>query len=266
MMTHPLLPKLRQLDLSGMVLTLDMRAAQALEGHLAPTEFLAILLDDELERRNQQRLARRFADSGCDGQKTLASFDFAAAAGVNRTVVNELATCGFVARHENILLCGPTGVGKSHLANALACEALKRDYRVLSRTAHRLLLDLHAARGTGAYNRVWTRLVTCDLLLLDDFGLQPLAAQAVQDLYDIIAERYERRSLIVTSNRAFAEWAAVFNNDLLASAALDRLTHHAHTLLIQGESYRQRSRHKEALGTSTASPAAHPAVSGASLS
>lgn len=255
MMTHPLLPKLRQLDLSGMVLTLDMRAAQASEGKLAPTEFLAVLLDDELERRSQQRLARRFAESGCDGQKTLASFDFAAAPGVNRTVVQELATCGFVARHENILLCGPTGVGKSHLANALACEALKRDYRVLSRSLHRLLLDLHAARGNGAYNRVWTRLVTCDLLVLDDFGLQSLTPQGVQDLYDIIAERYERRSVILTSNRAFDEWAGVFNNDLLASAALDRLTHHAHTVVIQGESYRQRSRRKEALGTPTALPA-----------
>lgn len=256
MMTHPLLPKLRQLDLSGMVLTLDLRAAQASEGKLAPTEFLALLLDDELERRSQQRLSRRFAESGCDAQKTLATFDFAAAPGVNRTLMQELATCGFVARHENILLCGPTGVGKSHLANALACEALKRDYRVMARSLQRLLADLHAARGNGAYNRLWTRLVTCDLLLLDDFGLQPLPAQGVQDLYDIIAERYERRSVILTSNRAFDEWAAVFNNDLLASAALDRLTHHAHILVIRGESYRQRSRRKEALGTPTALPAA----------
>jgi len=256
MMLHPLLPKLRELDLSGIVLTLDVRAAQATESHLTPTEFLALLLDDELERRSQQRLARRFAESGCDEQKTLAAFDFTAAPGVNRSLLQDLATCAFVARHDNILLCGPTGVGKSHLANALACEALKRDYRVLSRSLHRLLADLHAARANGAYNRLWTRIVTCDLLVLDDFGLQALTGQAAQDLYEIISERYERRSLILTSNRALSEWAEMFSNDLLASAGLDRLTHHAHTLVIQGESYRQRSRRKEALGTPTALPAA----------
>ena len=128
MMTHPLLPKLRQLQLSGMLNTLDLRAAQAIERQLSPIEFLALLLDDELERRSQKRLARRLTQSGCDSQKTLAHFDFAAAPGVNRTLIQDLATCTFITRHENILLCGPTGVGKSHLANALGIEALKRDF------------------------------------------------------------------------------------------------------------------------------------------
>ena len=129
MMTHPLLPKLRQLRLSGMVYTLDVRAAQASERQLTPTEFLALLLDDELERRSQQRLARRLKQSGCNDQKTLAHFDFSAAPAVNRSFIQDLAACTFIPRHENVLLCGPTGVGKSHLANGLAIEALKRDLR-----------------------------------------------------------------------------------------------------------------------------------------
>jgi len=173
---------------------------------------------------------------------------------VHRSLISDLATCTFIVRHENVLFCGPTGVGKSHLANALALEALKREYRVLSRPTHRLLADLNAARATGMYPRLLARVMTADLLILDDFGLQPLNAQAVQDLYDMISERYERGSLIVTSNRAFEEWADVFANDLLASAALDRLTHHAHTLIIRGESYRQRTRRKETNGTQPASP------------
>lgn len=254
-MPHPLLPKLRELKLSGMVNTLDVRATQATERQLTPVEFLALLLDDELERRSQQRLARRLSQSGCDSHKTLAHFDFAAAPGVNRTLIQDLATCTFITRHENVLLCGPTGVGKSHLANALGIEGLKRDYRVLSRPAQRLLTDLHAARATGSHPRLLAKILAVDLLILDDFGLYPLSAQAAQDVYEIICERYERGSLIITSNRAFEEWAEVFHNDLLASAALDRLTHHTHTLIIRGDSYRQRSRRKEVTGTQPALPA-----------
>ncbi len=251
MMTHPLLPKLRQLRLSGMLETLDLRAAQAVERQLAPLEFLAVLLDDELERRNQGRLARRLAQSGCDSQKTLPHFDFGAAPGVNRSLIQDLATCTFIARHENLLLCGPSGVGKSHLANGLGIEALKRDLRVLSYPVHHLLKSLHATQASGGQTRLWSKLRSADLLILDDFGLYPLTPQAAQDLYEIIAERYERASIIITSNRAFEEWAEVFGNDLLASAALDRLTHHTHTLTIRGSSYRQRQRRKEEPSTTT---------------
>jgi DNA replication protein DnaC len=258
MMTHPLLPKLRLLKLGGMVQTLDVRASQAIERQLTPVEFLALLLDDELERRSQQRLARHLAQSGCDVHKTLAHFDFAAAPGVNRSFIMDLAACTFIGRHENLLLCGPTGVGKSHVANGLAIEAMKRNLRVLSRPLQRLLADLHAARANGSYPRLLARVLTVDLLILDDLGLQPLSSQAAQDLYEIISERYERGSLIITSNRAFEEWAEVFGNELLASAALDRLTHHAHTLIIRGESYRQRDRRKEVASIVPTSPANSP--------
>ncbi|OQB25387.1 MAG: transposase/IS protein [Chloroflexi bacterium ADurb.Bin180] len=113
MSTHPLLPKLRRLKLSGILQTLDVRAAQATERQLSPLEFLALLLDDELERRDQQHLLHSLALSGCDSLKTLAQFDFLAAPGINRTLIQDLATCAFVPRHENVLLCGPTGVGKT---------------------------------------------------------------------------------------------------------------------------------------------------------
>jgi len=244
---HPLLPKLRQFNLSGMLNTLDLRAEQAVQEQLAPMEFFALLLDDELERREQNRLAYRLSTSGCNPAKTLSQFDFAATPGVNRSFIVDLATCAFIQRHENVLICGPTGVGKTHLANALGVEALKRDLRVISKSTFRLLADLNASRANGSYSRHMTSILKCDLLILDDFGLQALPPAAIQDLYEIICERYEHGSILVTSNRAFEEWAEVFNNDLLSSAALDRLTHHAHTLIIQGESYRQLSRRKEGL-------------------
>jgi DNA replication protein DnaC len=245
--THPLLPKLRQLNLSGILNTLGLRAEQAIQEQLSPLEFFALLLDDELERREQNRLAYRLTISGCNPTKTLSHFDFSASPGVSRSFITDLATCAFIQRHENVLFCGPTGVGKSHLANALGIEALKRSLRVISKSTFRLLADLNASRATGSYSRHIASILRCDLLILDDFGLQVLPPAAIQDLYEIICERYEHGSILVTSNRAFEEWAEVFNNDLLSSAALDRLTHHAHSLVIQGESYRQPSRRKEAL-------------------
>jgi len=247
MMSHPLLPKLRQLKLSGMLHTLDLRAEQARQESLTPLEFFALLLDDELERRDQQRMAYRLSVSGCNPQKTLSRFDFSVAPGVNRSFITDLAACAFVVRHENVLLCGPTGVGKTHLANAIGFEALKRDLRVFSKPMFRLLSDLNAARASGSYNRHLALILNCDLLIVDDFGLQTLSPTLVQDLYEIICERYEHGSIVVTSNRAFEEWGDVFGNDLLASAALDRLTHHSHTLVIQGQSYRQISHRKETL-------------------
>jgi len=198
-----------------------------------------------LERRNQQHQVLMLSLSGCDNNKTLAAFDFSAAPGINRTLIQDLASCVFVQRHENLLMCGPTGVGKSHLANAIAIEALKRNFRVLAKPTHRLLQDLQVARSNGSHHRHIARILACDLLVLDDFGLQSISPQAAQDLYEIVTERYEHGSLIITSNRSFEEWGEIFSNDLLASAALDRLTHHAHTLVIRGDSFRQRGRRKE---------------------
>jgi DNA replication protein DnaC len=246
MLSHPLLPKLRRLKLSGILDTLETRAAQAGRDQLAPTEFLAILLDDELERRDQARLTRRVAEAGVDPTRTLASFDFAAVPELNRAVIADLATAAFVPRGENVILAGPTGTGKSHLMNALAVEALKRGYTALQRSAHRVLADLHAARADGSYRRRFARLISVDLLALDDFGLRPLPApEAAEDLYELVRERYERKALLLTSNRALAEWPEAFGNPLLAGAALDRLTHHCHTVIIRGQSYRQRGRRKE---------------------
>lgn len=242
MMTHPLLPKLKALRLSGMLNTLETRAAQAAERGLTPTEFLAIMLDDELERRDQSRLGRLVTEAGIDPGKTLAQFDFAAAPQVNRTLVMDLATCTFLQRAENILFSGPTGTGKSHLANALAWEAVKRGNTVYLRSTHKLLADLQAARADGTFTRRFTRLASVGLLVIDDFGLRPLSAQGAEDLYELVRERYEHKPLIITSNRAFQEWPDAFGDGLLASAALDRLTHHSHTLVITGQSYRQRGR------------------------
>jgi DNA replication protein DnaC len=245
MLTHPLLPKLKELRLSGMLASLEERAALAQEQQLSPVEFLALLLEDELERRHQRTQARRQKEAGFEYLKTLADFDFAAVPTLDKALVLEMGTCAFLTAKENWLICGPTGVGKSHLATAIGYAAIQRGMKVLSFATHQLLAELLAARADGSHHRLLTRLTAVELLILDDFGLRPISAQGAEDLYELIARRYERGSILLTSNRAPSEWAEVFGDALLASAALDRLTHHARVTVITGESYRQRHRKKE---------------------
>ncbi len=244
MLRHPLLPKLKQLRLSGMVESLEERAELAREQKLAPTEFLALLLDDELERRARRVQARREREARFENLKLLSQFDFSATPTLDRSLVLEMATCAFIERKENWLLCGPTGVGKSHLATAVGFEAIKRSLRVLSFQTHQLLAELFASRADGGFDKLMKRISTVDLLILDDFGLRPIGREGAIDMYEIIHRRYEQGSIILTSNRSPAEWGELFGDALLASAALDRLTHHARVTVITGESYRQRDRRR----------------------
>jgi len=242
MLGHPLLPKLKELRLSGMLSSLEERAELAREQKLSPVEFLAILVDDELDRRHQKRQARMERQAGFESLRLLSDFNFAAVPALDRSLVLEMATCGFILAHENWLIVGPTGVGKSHLATAVGYEAIKRGLKVLSFATHRLLAELHAARADGSFGQLLHKVASVDLLILDDFGLRPINQPGSEDLYEIIHRRYERGSIILTSNRAPSEWGEVFGDALLASAALDRLTHHARVTIITGESYRQRQR------------------------
>jgi DNA replication protein DnaC len=234
--------KLKLLRLSGVLETLDVRVKQAIDEQMSYTDFLQRLLEDELERRNHKQLALRVRRANFQTDKTLERFDFAFNPHINKHMVLDLATCQFVARKQAALVVGPSGVGKSHLAQALGWEACKRGYDVLYGSCARLLAALAAGRADGSYDRRLQALVRPDLLILDDFGLKPLKSPANEDMYDIINERYEKGSLLLTSNRAVTEFPALFGDPLLASAGLDRLLHNAHVLVISGPSYRAKDR------------------------
>lgn len=243
-LTHQLSPFLKQLRLSGILETLEHRNRQAVDGQWSYVEFLARLLEDEVERRGQKQLVLRLRRASVNSTKTLEGFDFAFNPAIKRQQILQLASCDYIRQKHNLLICGPSGVGKSHLAQALAHEACRQGFDVLFINTHKMLQHLHGGRADGSWERRQQLYLRPDLLILDDFGLKPLTSPAPEDLYDIINERYEKGSIVLTSNRAPAEWPDLFGNPLLASAGLDRLAHHAETLLIPGHSFRAQGRLK----------------------
>lgn len=240
-----LTPQLKQLRLSGVLATLEARHRQAIDGKWSYVEFLSRLLEDEVERRAQKHLLQRVRRAAVNTTKTLEGFDFSFNPSVNRQQVLALASCAYIRQRRNLLMCGPSGVGKSHLAQALAHEACRQGYEVLFANTHKLLQQLHGGRADGSYGRRLAQVLRVDLLILDDFGLKPLQPPGPEDLYDVIAERYEQGSILLTSNRAPEEWPDVFGNPLLASAGLDRLAHGAETVVMTGQSYRAQPRREE---------------------
>lgn len=202
-----LAPKLKLLRLSGILDTLDVRLRQAIDDKWSYDDFLERLLEDEVERRQQKQLALRVRRADLGGDKTLETFDFTFNPSVNRQQLYDLATGNYIREHRNVLLCGPTGVGKSHLAQALAHEGCRRGFDVIFTNAHKMLRHLSAARADNSYEKRLALYVRPDLLVIDDFGLKPLTPASSEDLYDIIDERYERKgAILLTSNRAPSEW------------------------------------------------------------
>ncbi len=249
-----LAPMLKRLRFSGILDSLDARNRQAIEKKLPYTEFLALIIQDEFARREQKKFDLRLRRAGFQSTKTLDRFDFDFNPSIDQALIRDLATCRFLEERVSVLIVGPCGTGKSHIAQALGHCAVRAGYDVLFSTQSKLLGSLHAARATGTFERRFQAVVRVPLLILDDFGLKPLRPQQDEDLHDLIAERYERAATIVTSNLDFAEWGDAFPNRLLGAATLDRLRDGAYRVVLDGESHR-RPKPLKAPGGSTRSNA-----------
>ena len=236
--TDELMRLLKKLRMSGVLQTLDVRTRQAAEDDLAHVDFLCRLLLDEVERRDQKQLEQRVRRAAFEGHKTLEDFDFTFNPKIPKAKVLDLATCGFIDRKENVLLVGNAGVGKSHIAQALGQRACRLGHAVTYVSANDMLRQLRAARADNTYERKLLRFTAPALLIVDDLGLRPLVADEHTDLFEIIRQRYERGAIIITSNRDEEELARLFIDPLLASAAMDRLLHRAHVLVLEGDSFR----------------------------
>jgi len=235
---HQLETKMRMIKLSGMVETLDMRLTQAQKEGLAFTQFLEILLEDEVQHRANRKLASRIIRAHFEEDKSLEGFDFNFNPKLPTQYIRELATCQFIERKESIILCGPVGVGKTHLAQALGHQACRSGYNVLFMKTNRLLADLGGGRADETWEKRIQHYLKPNLLIVDDFAMKEFTKTQAEDLYELIDRRYHTSSLIVTANRAPKDWYPLFPNPVIAESALDRLVSCAHMITLTGKSYR----------------------------
>lgn len=228
---------LRQLRLGGIADALSIRTQQAQTDNLRPLDFLSLLVHDELQRRRDRLVERHIKAAALRDRKTLDTFDWKFNA-VDRALIFELATGRFIDGHEDVLLLGNAGVGKSHIAQGIAMAAIHAGFRVFYREAHLLFEELVLAGATGERATAITKFSEIPLLIIDDLGMRKLPATAAEDLLEIIMRRYERASTIITSNRPLQDWPAMFGDTPAVAAFLDRLMHHSHLIEIRGKSYR----------------------------
>jgi DNA replication protein DnaC len=262
MQTIPeLTPQLKQLRLSGILDSLDSRNRQAIDAKLAYTDFLALLIQDEVARREQKKLALRLRRASFRAEKTLERFEFERLPKLNRALVQDLATGRYLQEKVAVLIVGPCGTGKSHLAQALGHCAARQGFDVLFNTQTQLLGSLNAARAVGNYERKLQQLARVDMLIIDDFGLKPIRPPHDEDLHELIAERYERAATIITSNLDFDEWGDAFPaNKMLGAATLDRLRHGAYRVVLDGSSYRAPRAPAETAKTAVAKNPKNPSI------
>ncbi len=237
-LTADLIRRLKRVRLGGLVPTLPDRATHARQTKLSPLEFLELVLQDEIDRRDSDGLTRRLAAAGFDELVSYEQLVWDTAVSYDRARVRELFALHWLTANDNVIFCGPVGVGKSWFAQALGHSACRAGHRVRFVKVAKLLLALRQAHADHSVERELRTWLAPDVLILDDWGLRKLGPQESSDFYDVLVERDGHAATIITSNRAVEEWVALFDDPILANSALDRFAHRAHQIVLEGPSLR----------------------------
>jgi DNA replication protein DnaC len=232
--------QLKALRLSGMAKALSTRLKQAGSGKLSHAELVGLLCEDEVNARADNKREKFFKSAKLPSAKGLEDFDFTFQPSLSKREIIELATCQFLETHKNILFIGQPGTGKTHLSVAIALQALGAGKTVLFTTVWDMINKLQQSRADLSYQRKIQAYLKPDLLILDELGYRSMAESTIEDFYEIVSKRYEKGSVIITSNRPVTEWGKVFIDKRLATAIVDRLMHHHRLIEIIGESWRHK--------------------------
>ncbi len=233
--------RLKEFKLAGIYNNLDQRLDYAKEKSLAYTEFMELLLEDEANNRRDNGNNKRYGRAKFPAHKTVEEFDFSFQPSINKKQFNDVLTCQFIKEHKNVVFIGSPGIGKTHLSVAIGIQALKKEHKVLFTSVSDMLYALHTSKADNSFYKKLDYYLEPNLLILDELGFRKIPSYSADDFFEVISRRYEKGSLIITTNKQFEQWGEIFADNILTGAILDRIVHHSEVFKISGPSYRAKN-------------------------